>query len=207
MTAASRPSLLRSVLLSTAALLLTLLMACQPEQTEYTASEIPEAPNGGVAGDVMMEHLLTQAATAGEKLISLAEAMPEETYGWRPQEGVRSVGEVFAHVAADNYLLPVIMGVPAPAETGITSEYATAVAFEGVERSKEEIVAALKASFQHMEAAAQQTRGELSAELNWGGTTFTTGSLWTMTITHLHEHLGQGIAYARSNGVTPPWSM
>ncbi len=22
----------------------------------------------------------------------------------------------------------------------------------------------------------------------------------------MHEHLGQSIAYARSNGVTPPWS-
>jgi hypothetical protein len=26
------------------------------------------------------------------------------------------------------------------------------------------------------------------------------------TVTHLHEHLGQLIAYARSNKVTPPWS-
>ena len=23
---------------------------------------------------------------------------------------------------------------------------------------------------------------------------------------HLHEHLGQSIAYARANGITPPWS-
>jgi uncharacterized damage-inducible protein DinB len=25
-------------------------------------------------------------------------------------------------------------------------------------------------------------------------------------VSHEHEHLGQMIAYARSNGVTPPWS-
>ncbi len=24
---------------------------------------------------------------------------------------------------------------------------------------------------------------------------------------HAHEHLGQAIAYARSNGVVPPWSQ
>jgi len=31
-------------------------------------------------------------------------------------------------------------------------------------------------------------------------------SLWISTVTHLHEHLGQLIAYARSNKIAPPWS-
>jgi hypothetical protein len=26
-------------------------------------------------------------------------------------------------------------------------------------------------------------------------------------LTHLHEHLGQSVAYARMNGVVPPWSV
>ena len=26
-------------------------------------------------------------------------------------------------------------------------------------------------------------------------------------VAHAHEHLGQLIAYARMNGITPPWSM
>ena len=30
--------------------------------------------------------------------------------------------------------------------------------------------------------------------------------MWIMAATHLHEHLGQLIAYARANNVTPPWS-
>jgi hypothetical protein len=25
-------------------------------------------------------------------------------------------------------------------------------------------------------------------------------------LVHMHEHLGQSIAYARMNGITPPWS-
>lgn len=207
MNAVSRPSALRPILALMAGLMLTLLVGCQPEGVEYTASEVAQAPEGGVSGDVMMDHLLTQTAAAGEKIVALAEAMPEESYSWRPQEGVRSVGEVFAHVAADNYLLPAIMGVPAPPETGVSAEYATAVAFEGVERSKDEIVSVLRASFDHLESAAAQTRDDLGAELSFGGTTFSAGSLWTMTVTHLHEHLGQSIAYARSNHVTPPWSM
>jgi hypothetical protein len=31
--------------------------------------------------------------------------------------------------------------------------------------------------------------------------------VWVVTVAHLHEHLGQSIAYARTNGVTPPWSQ
>ena len=31
------------------------------------------------------------------------------------------------------------------------------------------------------------------------------GALMT-ALNHLHEHLGQSIAYARMNGVVPPWS-
>ena len=27
-----------------------------------------------------------------------------------------------------------------------------------------------------------------------------------MALNHLHEHLGQSVAYARMNGVVPPWS-
>ena len=34
----------------------------------------------------------------------------------------------------------------------------------------------------------------------------TTRATWIATVTHLHEHLGQLIAGARSNNVTPPWS-
>jgi uncharacterized damage-inducible protein DinB len=155
---------------------------------------------------VMMDHLLTQAATARDKLEGLADAMPEESYDWRPGEGVRSVGEVFIHVAADNYLLPAILGVPAPEATGITTEYATVQAYEGQDLSKAEIVANLSASFDHLEAAIAQTRGDLDMTATAFGREFTGGGLWTMAITHLHEHLGQSIAYARGNGVVPPWS-
>ena len=34
----------------------------------------------------------------------------------------------------------------------------------------------------------------------------TYGGVKLLIITHLHEHLGQSIAYARTNKVTPPWS-
>jgi uncharacterized damage-inducible protein DinB len=32
-------------------------------------------------------------------------------------------------------------------------------------------------------------------------------SVLLQLVTHMNEHLGQSIAYARMNGIVPPWSM
>lgn len=165
-----------------------------------------DPPTAGTDGQAMVDHLLDQLTTARGKIEGLAEAMPESAYAWRPADGVRSVGEVFQHVAADNYLLPAILGVEAPASSGITTDYATVQAYEARSATKAEILAELRASFDHLETGIAATRSDLDRTATAFGTEFTAGGLWTMAITHLHEHLGQGIAYARSNGVVPPWS-
>ena len=189
-------------------LLLPVVAACGAGADASGSAEAAaqDASMASADAQAMVDNLLVQASTVRSKLEGLAEAMPEETYDWRPGDGVRSVGEVFIHVAADNYLLPAILGVEAPAETGITTEYATVQAYEAQTLTKAEIVANLTASFDHLEAAVAQTRGDLDRTATAFGTEFTAGGLWTMAVTHLHEHLGQSIAYARSNGVVPPWS-
>jgi uncharacterized damage-inducible protein DinB len=142
------------------------------------------------------------------KVVALANAMPESAYSWRPGPGVRSVGEVFQHIAADNYILPVYMGTAAPASTGITADYATAVAFETRKGlTKAQIVADLQASFAHLHRAIDtNTDANITEQINWFGQQATRLQGMTGTVGHLHEHLGQLIAYARSNGVKPPWS-
>lgn len=143
-----------------------------------------------------------------KKLVDLANAIPESAYTWRPAPGVRSVGEVLQHIAADNYILPVYMGTPAPAATGITTDYGTAVAYEtrsGL--TKAQIVADLRASFAHLHRAINtNTDANLTENIDWFGTQATRLQGMTGTVGHLHEHLGQLIAYARANGVKPPWS-
>lgn len=200
-----RPGFTRGILMR-----LVFLPALVPLAGCGAADEAPagalEAP--GTDAQAMVDHLLTQTDVVRDKLMGLAEAIPEEDYGWRPMEGVRSVAEVFQHVAADNYLLPAIAGYPAPASSGIVVEdYTTVTAYESREASKAEILAELEASFDHLAAAAAQIRGDLDAPYQAFGSDFTGGSLWTLAVTHLHEHLGQAIAYARSNEVVPPWSQ
>jgi uncharacterized damage-inducible protein DinB len=143
-----------------------------------------------------------------KKVIDLANAIPESAYGWRPAAGVRSVGEVLQHIAADNYILPVYMGTPAPAATGITGDYGTAVRYETrTGLSKAQIVADLQASFAHLHRAINvNTDANITQNIDWFGNQASRLQAMTGTVGHLHEHLGQLIAYARSNNVKPPWS-
>jgi len=152
--------------------------------------------------------LLSDIGQVEQKLVSLAKTIPADKYGWRPGEGVRSVGEVVLHVAADNYLMPAALGFPADPATGIKGDdYMTAAAFEKRTMDKDAAVAELEKSFAHLKKSLSSTpTAKLGAPVKLFGQTFTTQRTWVMATTHLHEHLGQLIAYARTNGVKPPWS-
>jgi len=164
----------------------------------------------GVAQEqnTVMDDLVRDVLQVEEKLLGLARAMSAEQYAWRPGEGVRSVGEVFQHVAADNYLIPAFGGAAPPAVTGIKADdYATVRAYETREADRATIIADLEASFAHLKTAMSSIPvAKMGEDLQLFGRTVTTQQLWVLATTHLHEHLGQSIAYARSNGVTPPWS-
>lgn len=156
----------------------------------------------------LMGDLIKDIDGVQTKIVGLAKAMPPASYEWRPGKDVRSTGQVFMHVAADNYFMPAAMGTNPPAETGISAkDYKTTIAFEQKKVTPEQIVAELEKSFAFLKSSMANTPdAKLDAPLEVFGQKTTLRSLWVMTTTHLHEHLGQLIAYARSNNVTPPWS-
>lgn len=158
---------------------------------------------GGLMGD-----LLADVTDVERKIVGLAKAMPEATYGWRPMPGVRSVGEAFTHVAADNYFLPAALGIAPPASTGISgTDYKTVEAYEKKARSRAEIITEVEQSFAFLKKAMNDTPdAKLDTMQKMFGRESSVRTTWVMTVTHVHEHLGQLIAYARSNKVVPPWS-
>jgi uncharacterized damage-inducible protein DinB len=143
-----------------------------------------------------------------KKLVDLAKAIPEANYAWRPN-GARSAGEVLLHVAADNYLIPISMGKPAPASTGINAtDFKAVEMFEKRKLTKDQIVAELDASFKHLhEALGLTNEANLKENIKFFGQDWSRQRVVIATVTHLHEHLGQMIAYARSNNIAPPWSQ
>jgi uncharacterized damage-inducible protein DinB len=166
------------------------------------------APAQAQQSGTLVADLLADIAQVQEKLTTLGRAIPVEQWGWRPSDGTRTVGEVYLHVAADNYLLPTGLGTMAPAATGIKGDdYATVQAFEGKQLAKDAALMELERSFTHLRQALEAaSSGPMDGNVSMFGQNFTRQSFLILTTTHLHEHLGQLIAYARSIGVVPPWS-
>ena len=152
------------------------------------------------------EEVATTLQIAADKMIALAEAMPQEAYAYRPGEGVRSVSEVYMHVAGTNYWFPTVVGGVPPEGSGVTARYATVPPMEQV-TDKAAVVAALRASFAYViDFVRNAPADRLDEDIDMFGRPTTYRGVLLETAVHLHEHLGQSIAYARVNGVTPPWS-
>ena len=134
-----------------------------------------------------------------EKIEGLAEAMPADKYSWRPAEGVRSVSEVFVHIAGANYLFPSFAGVKRPDDLPKNMEKTIT--------DKAAVKEALKKSFDHIRSALMNASdADLDKPAKMFGQETTILGVYLTAATHMHEHLGQSIAYARMNSVVPPWT-
>lgn len=170
------------------------------DQHEEHAAEAAHDHAAMMSGDAAMKESLEASFDgATQKLVDLAEAIPAEKYSWRPAEGVRSVSEVFMHVAGANYFLSTPFGQEMP--EGVTQE------MEADVTEKTEVVTWLKNSIANAKqavAAADLSQG--GEKIPFFGQEMSRDTILLILVSHAHEHLGQAIAYARSNGVTPPWS-
>jgi uncharacterized damage-inducible protein DinB len=195
---------MRKIFGLTAVLALALGLAMLPlrgqdtKPAEEKAEQKQEAKPAAPAGT--RESILFQIDQAREKLIALAEAMPAEKYTWRPGEGVRSVGEVFNHASAANYFLPTFWGAKIPA--GVDPR---TLEKDGGDKAK--TIDTLKKSFDQLKQEIQAVpEADLGRQIKLFGHDATVRDAMMVLASHAHEHLGQSIAYARMNGVVPPWS-
>ncbi len=149
--------------------------------------------------------LLLPFTSEQDEVISLAKAVPEEKYSWRPGPGVRSFREVFLHIAYGNRLLLTISGGAEPDE--VNKLVAEQQKKEVEPLTKEQVIQALTESFAAVKSALEGLRAQaLAREANFFGTATTRRGVLTSLDVHIGEHLGQAIAYARMNGIVPPWS-
>ena len=142
-----------------------------------------------------------QFEASAEKLVALAEAMPAESYSWQPMEGVYTVAAAYMHVARYNYMYPeMYLGVDAPAEVDYGS-------LEERVTTKDEAVRTLAASMDHVRGILESmSDADLAKKTELYGREVESWAVLLQLMTHMNEHLGQSIAYARMNRVVPPWS-
>src|ERR1700732_1065426 len=135
------------------------------------------------------------AGTLSDKFTGLARVMSAK-YDWKPAQGVRSVAEVFNLIVKENGLSAGVLAV-AP-NTGAPPAPIT---------DPEKMQEALKASYVNLQKAITGlSDNDLQASVKLFGRDWTKQDALMHVLEDQHEHLGQSIAYARSNGVVPPWS-
>lgn len=135
------------------------------------------------------------------KVIALAEAMPAERYTWSPGKDVMPVGQVYAHIARYNFYYPsTALGAKLPA--GIRLDTLESL------RDKDAIVRLLRQSADFArKAITTLPDAQVDAATRLYGRTIPGWAVMLQLVAHMNEHLGQSIAYARSNQVVPPWSQ
>jgi hypothetical protein len=139
-----------------------------------------------------------------EKFMALARVVPAGKLGWRPMEGTRSFREVFVHIAAEGNTETAMYGRPLPA--GSVADFDA----EEARLNKlpdDRVIAEMDRAMQSLSATlASLTLAKINTPIRYFGHNTLPRVATTYTLNDLHEHLGQLVAYARMNGIVPPWS-
>ncbi len=135
------------------------------------------------------------AATLSDKFTGMARVMAGK-YDWKPGTGVRSAGDVLNLIAMENGML-----------TGVLTGAAPAGGRPAPITDPEKLQEALKTSYTNLQKAITGlSDADLATPVKLFGRDMTKQGAIMMLMADQHEHLGQLIAYARSNAVVPPWS-
>jgi uncharacterized damage-inducible protein DinB len=136
-----------------------------------------------------------------KKFVDLANAVPADKLTWRPSADSRSFAEVFMHVAGERYGILSLMGVEKPAGYDRKT-------FEKSTIDRAQIVAELNKSYDFAKKTIDgMTNADFAKLLPKLGPQANAGDVIYILVADAHEHLGQAVAYARENGIVPPWTV
>jgi uncharacterized damage-inducible protein DinB len=147
--------------------------------------------------------------TIRRNIVSAAEAMPADKYGFAPTDGefanVRTFSQQVRHLAATNFILAAAaLGQNPPTDAGDESGPDSVV-------TKQQHIAYLQRSFDALDRAVdaigdRRIPVRSSPISPFQRESATRISLISEAITHSYDHYGQMVVYLRMNGVVPPAS-
>lgn len=150
--------------------------------------------------------LIGQVEYVQKQILDLENAIPDGKMTWRPNKQVRSISEVYSHIAFANYMLLKFAGVTVPEGVNVGSPQ-DGMKWEKASTDKKVIREQLVKSFDFVKSSiGSMSDASLENMVEFFGQKMTTRSLLLVLLSHMHEHLGQSIAYARMEGVVPPWT-
>ena len=148
----------------------------------------------------MKAQALADLQTVQKKMVDLANAIPADKLTWRPSADSRSFAEVFLHVAGERYQILALGGAVPPA--GFDGK-----TFEKSTTDKAQIVAELDRTWDFAQKTINgMSNANFAKLLPKLGPQANAGDVVYILVADAHEHLGQVVAYARENGIVPPWT-
>jgi uncharacterized damage-inducible protein DinB len=131
-------------------------------------------------------------------LIKSAEQVPENLYAYRPTPEVRTFGQIFGHIAEENYAIC----------SAAAGEKPPVVNIEKTLSSKPDLVKALGESFAYCDKVFNSlTDANAPVMVNFFGQSMAKLSVMTFNTSHDNEHYGNIVTYMRLNKMVPPSSQ
>jgi uncharacterized damage-inducible protein DinB len=166
-----------------------------PQAAPPASAEDKTAPSYDMKAQAVLDLQQMQ-----QKFTSLAQAIPQEKYTWRPGEGARTFAELFLHVSGAGFGFPGMKGTPAA--PGFVAK-----GFEKSTTDKAQVIEWLNKSFAYsIESVQSMSNAEFAKLLPKLGPQANAGDVVYLMVEHQHEQLGIAIAYSRAIGVVPPWT-
>jgi len=130
-------------------------------------------------------------------LLRSAEKMPDENYGFKPVDSVRSYGQIIGHLADAHYLFC----------STVSGEKNPDLNIEKTKTSKADLIAALKEGFAYCDKVYDSmTDAAATQKVKFFGNDVSKYSVLSLNIGHNMEHYGNLVTYMRMKGIVPPTS-
>jgi uncharacterized damage-inducible protein DinB len=135
-----------------------------------------------------------------KKFVDLLDAVPADKLTWRPSADSRSFAELFLHVAGERYGILRLMGATPPADFNGKN-------FDKSTTDKAQIASELNRTWDFAQKTINgMSNADFAKLLPKLGPQANAGDVVYILVSDAHEHLGQAVAYARMNGIVPPWT-
>jgi uncharacterized damage-inducible protein DinB len=130
-------------------------------------------------------------------LLRSAEKMPEENYGFKPVDSVRSFGQIIGHLADAQYFFC----------SAASGEKNPDLKIEKSKTSKADLIAALKEGFAYCDKVYDSmTDAAATQTVKFFGNDLPKYAVLSISVGHNMEHYGNLVTYMRIKGVVPPTS-
>jgi len=130
-------------------------------------------------------------------LLRSAELMPEENYGFKPTEAVRSFGQIVGHAADAQYTFC----------SAVLGEKNPALKIEKTKTTKAELIAALREAFAYCDKAYETvTDANASQPVKLYVNDMPRSGVLAVNSLHSVEHYGNLVVYLRMKNIVPPTS-